>query len=50
MRTSALRMVAVGEAAPDFKLMDQNNEPVSLSDFKEEKNVVVSAINLAIYD
>lgn len=34
-------MVSVGQAAPDFKLMDQNNMVVSLSSFKKKKNVVV---------
>lgn len=34
-------MVAVGEAAPDFKLADQNNKMVSLGSFKKKKSVVV---------
>lgn len=42
MSSSALRMVSVGQAAPDFKLNDQNGKPVSLSSFKNKKKVVVS--------
>ncbi|CAM9867140.1 unnamed protein product [Sphacelaria rigidula] len=34
-------MVSVGQAPPDFKLMDQNNKMVSLSSFKNKKSVVV---------
>ena len=33
--------VEVGQPAPDFSLKDQNNEVVSLSDFKGKKNVVL---------
>ncbi len=33
--------VDVGQPAPEFTLKDQNNEVVSLADFKGEKNVVV---------
>lgn len=40
--STALRMVAVGQAPPDFKLMNQNNKPVTLGSFKKKKNVVVS--------
>ncbi|CAM9273099.1 unnamed protein product [Hapterophycus canaliculatus] len=39
--STALRMVSVGQAAPDFKLNDQNGKPVSLSSFKNKKKVVV---------
>lgn len=35
-------MVSVGQAPPDFKLMDQNSKMVSLSSFKKKKSVVVS--------
>ena len=41
--SSALRMVSVGQAAPEFKLKDQKGKLVSLSSFKNKKNVVVSA-------
>lgn len=40
--STALRMVSVGQAPPDFKLMNQVNKPVSLSSFKKKKKVVVS--------
>jgi peroxiredoxin len=33
--------VEVGDRAPDFTLKDQNNEPVSLSDFARLRNVVL---------
>lgn len=39
--STSLRMVSVGLAPPDFKLMNQNNKPVSLSSFKNKKSVVV---------
>ena len=39
--STALRMVSVGQAPPDFSLMNQNNKPVSLSSFKKKKSVVV---------
>lgn len=34
-------MVEVGQAAPDFTLMDQNKQEVSLRDFAGRKNVVL---------
>lgn len=34
-------MVSVGQAPPDFKLMNQNSKPVTLSSFKNKKSVVV---------
>jgi peroxiredoxin len=34
-------MVDVGQQAPDFALKDQNNQVVSLSDFRGRKNVVL---------
>jgi len=34
-------MVEVGEQAPDFTLVDQHGEPVTLSDFRGSKNVVL---------
>lgn len=34
--------VKVGEAAPDFKLTDQNGKDVKLSDFKGKKNVALA--------
>ena len=33
--------IAVGQAAPDFVLRDQNQKEVKLSDFKGKKNVVL---------
>jgi peroxiredoxin (alkyl hydroperoxide reductase subunit C) len=32
----------VGDVAPDFTLVDQNNDPISLSDFKAKKHVVLA--------
>jgi cytochrome oxidase Cu insertion factor (SCO1/SenC/PrrC family) len=37
----------VGDPAPDFTLVDQNNQPVKLSDFKGKKNVVLAFYVLA---
>lgn len=34
-------MVDVGQPAPEFALKDQNNQVVSLADFRGEKNVVL---------
>ena len=34
-------MTTIGQAAPDFELVNQHGEKVSLSSFKGEKNVVV---------
>jgi cytochrome oxidase Cu insertion factor (SCO1/SenC/PrrC family) len=34
--------IKVGDAAPDFKLLDQNFKTVSLSDFKGKKNVALA--------
>lgn len=34
-------MVDVGQAAPDFALKDQNNQVVSLADFRGGKNVLL---------
>lgn len=34
--------IAVGQAAPDFVLKDQNQKEVRLSDFKGKKNVVLA--------
>jgi len=33
--------IAVGQAAPDFSLKDQNQKEVKLSDFAGQKNVVL---------
>jgi len=38
---SATKTLKVGETAPDFTLMNQHEQPVSLSDFKGSKNVVL---------
>jgi len=35
-------MVEVGQPAPDFTLIDQNRQEVTLSQYKGEKNVVLS--------
>ena len=40
-------MVDVGDLAPDFELMDQDRNPVRLSSFRGEKNVVVVFYPLA---
>jgi peroxiredoxin len=40
-------MLTVGSAAPDFTLHDQNRQPVSLSDFRGVKNVVLVFFPLA---
>jgi len=37
----------VGDPAPEFSLRDQNGQPVSLSDFKGKKNVVLAFYVLA---
>jgi cytochrome oxidase Cu insertion factor (SCO1/SenC/PrrC family) len=37
----------VGDAAPDFTLIDQNRAQVKLSDFKGKKNVVLAFYVLA---
>ena len=34
-------MITIGQAAPDFELVNQHGEKVSLASFKGEKNVVV---------
>jgi peroxiredoxin len=39
--------VEVGDLAPHFTLRDQNNQPVSLSQFKGEKNVLLVFYPLA---
>ena len=37
----------VGQVAPDFTLKDQNNQPVTLSDFRGSKNVLIVFYPLA---
>lgn len=37
----------VGDPAPDFTLRDQDGRPISLSDFKGKKNVVLAFYVLA---
>jgi cytochrome oxidase Cu insertion factor (SCO1/SenC/PrrC family) len=39
--------VKVGEAFPDFTLIDQNRNKVSLRDFKGKKNVAVAFVVFA---
>jgi peroxiredoxin len=34
-------MIAVGDTAPDFSLLDQDGEPTSLSDFRGKKLLIV---------
>ncbi len=40
-------MLSVGRAAPDFTLSDQNNQPVTLSSFRDAKNVLLVFFPLA---
>jgi peroxiredoxin (alkyl hydroperoxide reductase subunit C) len=40
-------MLTVGTAAPDFTLRDQNQQPVSLSDFRDSKSVLLVFFPLA---
>lgn len=40
-------MLAVGTPAPDFTLRDQNQQPVTLSDYRAAKNVLVVFFPLA---
>ena len=39
--------IEVGETAPDFVLKDQNNQEVRLSDFRDQKNVLLVFYPLA---
>ncbi|PWH16546.1 MAG: hypothetical protein DDG59_09270 [Anaerolineae bacterium] len=39
--------LSVGQLAPDFTLFDQRKRPVSLSDFRGRKNVVLAFFPLA---
>ncbi len=41
LTASDLTRIKVGEAAPDFTLEDQDGKPVSLSDYKDKKTVVL---------
>ena len=36
-------MIPVGQPAPDFKLKDQGQQIVSISQFKGDRNVILSA-------
>ena len=40
-------MLAVGTAAPDFTLRDQNQQPVSLTDYRGKRNVLLVFFPLA---
>jgi peroxiredoxin len=40
-------MLGVGDKAPDFTLRDQNNQPVSLSDYVGSKNLLIVFFPLA---
>ena len=40
-------MLTVGTAAPDFTLRDQNQQPVTLSDYRGDKNVLLVFFPLA---
>ncbi|MEZ0363439.1 peroxiredoxin [Mycobacterium sp. pUA109] len=40
-------MLTVGTQAPDFTLRDQNQQPVTLSDYRGDKNVLVVFFPLA---
>ncbi|HQE13801.1 MAG TPA: redoxin domain-containing protein, partial [Mycobacterium sp.] len=39
--------IAVGNEAPDFTLKDQDGQPVTLSDFRGKKNVLLVFFPLA---
>ncbi len=41
------KTLRVGDVAPDFTLMDQNNNPVHLSDFRGKKHIVLAFYPLA---
>ena len=43
-------MVDVGQPAPDFTMVNHNRRPVTLSQFKGKKNVVLSFFVLAFTD
>ena len=43
-------MVDVGQPAPDFDLLDHNRREVTLSQFKGQKNVVLSFFVFAFTD
>jgi peroxiredoxin (alkyl hydroperoxide reductase subunit C) len=34
-------LTAIGQQAPDFTLRDQDNKPVTLSQFRGQRNVVL---------
>lgn len=36
------RMIAIGDTAPDFTLKDQHKQPVTLSQFRGQKKVVLA--------
>ncbi|MFZ0712954.1 redoxin domain-containing protein, partial [Mycobacterium sp.] len=40
-------MLPVGVSAPDFTLHDQNRQPVTLSDFRDAKDVLLVFFPLA---
>ena len=44
---AAAQELKVGDLAPDFTLNDHNNNPVKLSDFRGQKNVVLAFYVLA---
>ncbi len=48
--TSARRLLAVGDRAPDFTLLSNDWKEVKLSDFRGKKNVVVVFYVLAFTD
>jgi peroxiredoxin (alkyl hydroperoxide reductase subunit C) len=41
-KESAAPAVKVGDAAPDFTLVDQNGQPRSLHDYRGKKNVALA--------
>ncbi|WP_207841259.1 peroxiredoxin [Williamsia soli] len=47
MTTSLGRELPVGAEAPDFTLRDQNNQPLTLSSFRDKKNVLLVFFPLA---
>ena len=42
-----MSLLTVGTPAPDFTLRDQNQQPVSLSDFRDRKSVLLVFFPLA---
>jgi len=41
LNTTDLKRVKVGDSAPDFTLEDMDGRPITLSDFRDKKKVVL---------